>query len=81
MNENISQYLFKFLDNPDPQYAVMLKGRWGCGKSFFIKNWLNEYKRRYNTGETTLEPIYISLYGLKELPQVTVAIDRALYPY
>ena len=81
MNENISQYLFKFLDNPDPQYAVMLKGRWGCGKSFFIKNWLNEYKGRYNTGETTLEPIYISLYGLKELPQVTVAIDRALYPY
>lgn len=81
MNENISQYLFKFLDNPDPQYAVMLKGKWGCGKSFFIKNWLEIYKERYNTGEATLEPIYVSLYGLKELSQVTAAIDRALYPY
>ena len=81
MNENISQYLFKFLDNPDPQYAVMLKGKWGCGKSFFIKNWLENYKERYNTGEATLEPIYISLYGLKELSQVTAAIDRVLYPY
>lgn len=81
MNENISQYLFKFLDNPDPQYAVMLKGKWGCGKSFFIKNWLDNYKERYNTGEATLEPIYVSLYGLKELSQVTAAIDRALYPY
>lgn len=81
MNEKISQYLFKFLDNPDPQYAVMLKGKWGCGKSFFIKNWLEIYKERYNTGEATLEPIYVSLYGLKELSQVTAAIDRALYPY
>ena len=81
MNENISQYLFKFLDNPDPQYAVMLKGKWGCGKSFFIKNWLDNYKERYNTGEATLEPIYVSLYGLKELSQVTAAIERALYPY
>ena len=81
MNENISQYLLKFLDNPDPQYAVMLKGKWGCGKSFFIKNWLKEHKERYNKGEATLEPIYVSLYGLKELSQVTAAIDRALYPY
>lgn len=53
MNENISQYLLKFLDNPDPQYAVMLKGKWGCGKSFFIKNWLDKYKERYNKGEAT----------------------------
>lgn len=81
MNENISQYLLKFLDNPDPQYAVMLKGKWGCGKSFFIKNWLDKHKERYNKGEATLEPIYVSLYGLKELSQVTAAIDRALYPY
>ena len=81
MNENISQYLLQFLDNPDPQYAVMLKGKWGCGKSFFIKNWLKEHKERYNKGEATLEPIYVSLYGLKELSQVTAAIDRALYPY
>ena len=33
MNENISQYLSKYLTNPDPRYAVMLKGKWGCGKS------------------------------------------------
>lgn len=32
MNESVSQYLFKYIDNPDPRYAVMLKGKWGCGK-------------------------------------------------
>ena len=44
MNENISQYLFKYTTNPDPRYAVMLKGKWGCGKSHFIQKWIKEYK-------------------------------------
>ena len=81
MNENISEYLLKYMKNPDPQYAVMIKGKWGCGKSFFIKNWLDNYKERYNTGKVALEPIYVSLYGLKEISQITSAIDRTLHPY
>ena len=36
MNANITQFLFTYMDNPDPRYAVMLKGKWGCGKSFSI---------------------------------------------
>ena len=44
MNEQISQYLNNYMTNPDPQYAVMLKGKWGCGKTFFISNWIKEYK-------------------------------------
>lgn len=80
MNENISQYLFKYMDNPDPRYAIMLKGKWGCGKSFFIQNWIEQYKEKYHKGETVLEPIYISLYGLKETSQITTAIDRVLHP-
>lgn len=36
MNERIFQYLLHYAENPDPRYAVMLKGRWGCGKSFLF---------------------------------------------
>lgn len=81
MNENISQYLFRYLDNPDPRYAVMLKGKWGCGKSFFIKKWINQYKTKLEDGTVVLEPIYISLYGLKDVSQVTSAIDRIVNPF
>lgn len=81
MNENISQFLFKYMDNPDPQYAVMLKGKWGCGKSFFIQKWIEQYKKILNDGDVVLEPIYISLYGLKEPSQITRAIDRVLHPF
>lgn len=81
MNEQISQYLNNYITNPDPQYAVMLKGKWGCGKTFFISNWIKEYKKDFQEGENTLDPIYVSLYGLNNTSQITRAIDCALHPY
>ena len=81
MNERIFQYLLHYVENPDPRYAVMLKGRWGCGKSFFVCNWLDKYKDKYLKGENSLEPIYVSLYGLKETSQITRCIDQVLHPF
>ncbi len=34
MNKNIENFLNEYMINPDPQYAVFLKGNWGCGKTF-----------------------------------------------
>lgn len=80
MNENISQFLSAYITNPDPQYAVMLKGKWGCGKTFFVRKWVKEHKKEFNQGELPLEPIYVSLYGLKTTEQITRAIDRIINP-
>ena len=33
----IENYLNEYIKQDNPQYAVMLKGKWGCGKTFFIK--------------------------------------------
>lgn len=78
MNKLISKYLSDYMHNPDPQYAVMLKGKWGCGKSFFVNKWIEEYT---NAGEgVSLKPIYVSLYGLKDTSQITESIDRVLHP-
>ena len=81
MNDNISLFLFTYMDNPDPRYAVMLKGKWGCGKSFFIQNWIELYKEKIKDGDAVLEPIYVSLYGLSSTSQITSAIDRVLHPF
>lgn len=80
MNENIKNFLFKYAENPDPQYAVMLNGKWGCGKTYFINNWLNEYDNRLEGGEYVIKPIYVSLFGLRTTEQITRAIDRILHP-
>ena len=29
---------------PNPQYAIMLRGAWGCGKTFFIRQWMEQLK-------------------------------------
>lgn len=78
MNELISKYLSDYLHNPDPQYAVMLKGKWGCGKSFFVNKRIKEYKSADR--KKSLKPIYVSLYGLKDTSQITESIDRVLHP-
>jgi hypothetical protein len=84
MNELIFQYLKDYTENPDPQYAVMLKGKWGCGKTFFIKNWLEN-----NTGGNSdedenlisIKPIYISLYGMNSIMDIRSALDREINPF
>lgn len=39
MNSLILDFLDSYAGNPNPQYAVMLKGKWGCGKTHLIKQW------------------------------------------
>lgn len=78
-NESVEKFLFKYIENPDPQYAIMLKGNWGSGKTFFINKWIKKYKEGLDK-EIILEPIYVSLYGLKDTTQITTEIDRQLNP-
>lgn len=79
MNENIVNFLNGYMINPDPQYAVLLKGKWGCGKTHFINHWTDAYQKQ-EAEDKVLEPVYVSLYGLSETKQITTAINRVLYP-
>ncbi|MFK2305108.1 P-loop NTPase fold protein [Bacteroides fragilis] len=44
MNRNILTFLNEYAEIPDPQYAIMLRGAWGCGKTFFIRQWIKQLK-------------------------------------
>lgn len=79
MNENIVNFLNGYMMNPDPQYAVLLKGKWGCGKTHFINHWIDAYKGNPTT-EQVLESIYVSLYGLSDTKQITTAVNRVICP-
>lgn len=83
MNDNIAKFLDGYMKNADPQYAVMLTGHWGCGKTFFINHWLKDLKTVENDREEIiyLKPIYVSLYGLSSLAEVKTEIDRKINPF
>lgn len=43
-NKYIEQYLTYYLNSEvNPEFAVLLQGEWGCGKTWFIKNFLKKY--------------------------------------
>lgn len=78
MNSNIRSYLDKYIKYENPQFAVMLTGKWGCGKTYFIKDWIKSVelleKKKY-------KPIYISLYGVHSLTELRENINRQLHPF
>lgn len=54
--------------------ALLVTGDWGCGKTYFFKNYLfGEIK-----SNTSFIPIMVSLFGIKELKELP---ERVLYAY
>ena len=72
----------KYLDNTVYNYAFMLNGSWGSGKTYFVKESLipaiqnHEFqKNKINPQYKQRQVLYISLYGIKD----TEEISRLLY--
>ena len=82
-NTHLTSYLNEYLKMNTPQFAVMITGKWGCGKTFYIKNRIEEWsKDRIKTGDDSiaLKPIYISVNGLNSVSAVIRKIKAELYP-
>ena len=41
-NKNIKDRLCKYLEETTPAYALLLRGSWGCGKTFLVKSFKDE---------------------------------------
>ncbi|MCT7649613.1 KAP family NTPase [Aliarcobacter butzleri] len=73
-NKHISQFLNYYIELSNPQYAVLLKGKWGSGKTHFI----NEYKEHLKTNKHKY--IYLSLYGVTSYDKIETKFLEAIYP-
>jgi len=74
MNDHIESFLNHYIDlSIAPEYAVLLTGEWGSGKTFFIKNFLESKK-----GDKKI--INISLFGLTKLEEINEQIFQQLHP-
>lgn len=76
-NRHVREYLDYYLNRPKSQnYAVMLSGRWGVGKTFqaerIVRELFEQQGKRY---------VRISLYGLKSPQEIDDAMVAALYPW
>lgn len=74
-NSEIKEYLEYYCQlNTAPNYAVMLKGKWGTGKTWFIRTVI---KAALADGNKIL---YVSLYGLTNVQQIDDELFRQLHP-
>ncbi|MBI6201717.1 P-loop NTPase fold protein [Providencia rettgeri] len=75
-NKHIEPYLEYYLARETPpQYAVLLNGNWGSGKTWFVKNKIiNNYSENYTF-------LYVSLYGLSDLSDIEAEFFKQLHPF
>jgi hypothetical protein len=57
-NKHIEEYLKYFLSSEvNPEFAVLLQGEWGCGKTWFIKNFLKGYLHNDSNVKSECAPL------------------------
>ena len=69
MTENIKQLILGFLKNVSVDFALMIEGPWGVGKTYFVKNSLTEIFK-----QAKLSPVYVSLNGVSSFEEVAAQI-------
>lgn len=58
VNHHIKDFIEYYIVLDQPQYAVLLSGKWGSGKTFFVNQVLDTYHQYNNI-------VKVSLFGLK----------------
>ncbi len=74
-NEHVREFLKYYCDLPkEPQYAVLLTGLWGSGKTWFIKNFIANHLQQPG------RVLYLSLYGVQSFDDIESEFFRLLHP-
>ncbi|MDO4282771.1 MAG: P-loop NTPase fold protein [Clostridia bacterium] len=68
--ENICEYIKK----PYTDYAIMINGEWGSGKTFFWNNKLRKRLESIKVNGKNYKTIYMSLYGINSLDEISKKI-------
>lgn len=76
-NMHTKEYINYYLSlTTEPQYAIMPKGAWGSGKTWFVERVLEEYKQAH----TEFKFLKVSLYGINSIEQIEDEFYRQLHP-
>ncbi|CAI8740921.1 P-loop NTPase fold protein [Pseudomonas chlororaphis] len=74
-NSHIHDFILDYcLSEAPPNYAILLKGPWGVGKTWFIK------KAIQNINNKNVKELYISLYGINSFSAIEYEFYRTLHP-
>lgn len=70
-DNHIIEETLRYLSDKSYNYAILIDGEWGCGKTFFIQHALKEQIEKNEKESGNLRKIkYISLYGCKSIQDI-----------
>lgn len=78
LDEIVDYYL-----RSDTDYAIMITGEWGVGKTYYFKNVLKKQISETPTfadNQKKYRPLLVSLFGLKSVEEIQTEIFLSLYP-
>jgi hypothetical protein len=73
--KNLIDAVELYLKTTETDYAILIKGEWGCGKTHFYKNVLS--KRITKLG---YKPVYISLFGIADSVELSLRLFLEVNP-
>jgi KAP family P-loop domain len=74
-NSHITEYLDYYCGlTQAPEFAILLKGQWGSGKTWFI----DKYREKFN--ENKQKCLYVSLYGATTFAEIEDQFFQQLHP-
>lgn len=76
-DDEITEIIIKYIDEDIYNYAVMIDGEWGCGKTYFVKECLIKAiaeHEKMKGDEQRKKVVYISLYGVDSTNEISKQI-------
>ncbi|MDJ0737602.1 MAG: P-loop NTPase fold protein [Nostocaceae cyanobacterium] len=78
-NKSINSHIEEYLDyycglSQAPGFAILLKGQWGAGKTWFIKKYQEKLK------QNNQKCLYVSLYGMTSFSEIEDMFFQQLHP-
>jgi hypothetical protein len=71
-NKHIADYITYYWElKKGPEYAILLRGPWGAGKTLFVENLLEE---------KNIKHLYVSLYGMSNVSEIEDSFYQQLHP-
>jgi len=66
----IKEVVSNYLNNSEVDYALLINGRWGSGKTYYWFNVLEPMIEATEYGEDFFKPIYVSLNGISSKEEI-----------
>ncbi len=82
-NKHIIDYLDYYVTSENVNFAVLIKGSWGSGKTFFVKKMIESWSK-FNIDKDEfiiLNPIYVSLNGVSSKRDILEKLKAKINPF